>query len=72
MSKRSIVLNIDNNGNMSAETFDMQGTECIAELNKLMRSMATVTSENKKPEYYKGKARISATQKVKSDNILQN
>ena len=40
MAEKKIVIDINEEGALHAETFGMQGTECIAELDKLMKDIA--------------------------------
>lgn len=64
MKENKIIVKINENGEIEAETFGMEGVDCVDELNRLMRDVATVTSNIKKPEYYKNK--ITGTNEVKN------
>ncbi|HOI47004.1 MAG TPA: DUF2997 domain-containing protein [Bacilli bacterium] len=55
MKKPYITINIDSDGKIDAETFEMEGIECLDELNRLMKDIASINDEMKKPEYYKSK-----------------
>ena len=39
MAEKKIVVNINDKGEIDAETFGMQGTECLQELDKLLKEM---------------------------------
>lgn len=64
MKENKIIVKINENGEIEAETFGMEGVDCVDELNRLMRDVATVTCNIKKPEYYKNK--ITGTNEVKN------
>ena len=53
MREKKIVIDIDNQGSIDAETFGMHGTECLDELDKILRDLALETSTVKKDDYYK-------------------
>ena len=53
MSEKKIVISIDSNGNCEAETFGVYGSECISELDKLLKDLSMETKTNKKDEFYK-------------------
>lgn len=53
MADKKIVIDIDNQGNINAETFGMQGIECLNELDKLLKDLALETTTTKKPEFFK-------------------
>jgi len=59
--EKKIIINIDKNGNVEAETF---GTACMAEIDKLMKDLALVSESTKKPEYFKTKVDIKTTVKI--------
>ena len=54
---------IDEKGNITIDTEGFIGDECTKETKKLEEQLGTVTSRNKKPDYYR-KARITSTTKV--------
>jgi len=62
--EKKIIINIDKNGNVEAETFGIQGTACMAEIDKLMKDLALVSESTKKPEYFKTKVDIKTTVKI--------
>ena len=62
MEEKKIVINIDDKGNMNAETFGITGTECLVELDKLMKDLALSTTTVKKQEFFD--QGISASSKV--------
>ena len=51
MAEKKIVVDIKENGEISAETFGFQGTSCMAELDKLLKGLAMETVTEKKPEF---------------------
>lgn len=59
MKDKQIIIDIDKEGNIYAETFNIEGIECIDELNKLMKEIAVLSSDEKKPEYFKKKIKNS-------------
>lgn len=61
MKEEKIIVNIGENGEIHAETFGLEGVDCVDELSRLMRDIATVTADTKKPEYYKNKTTSSNT-----------
>ena len=52
MAEKKIVVDIKENGEISAETFGFQGTSCMAELDKLLKGLAMETVTEKKPEFF--------------------
>ena len=63
MKEYKIKVNIDEAGKISAETFGIEGTECIDELSELLKEFGEVEKIKKKPEYYK-KVTIKNSQKL--------
>ncbi len=55
MEEKKIVIKIDEDGNLNAETFGMHGTECIDEIDKIMKDIARAGTHQKKPEFYEQK-----------------
>lgn len=66
MAEKKIIVDIDDMGNISAETFGMTGTECIDELDKLMKDVATSGNCKKKSEYFQQRTQEVCT--VKNNN----
>ena len=66
MAEKRIVVDISETGELKAETFGFQGVSCVAELDKLLKGLATQTSERKKPEYYKEGIQADTSIKVKN------
>ena len=52
MSEKRIVIDINEDGAIHAETFGMQGTECVVELDKLMKDIARQGKGRKKTEFF--------------------
>ena len=64
MADKKIVIDINNKGEINAETFGMQGVECLNELDKLLKDLALETTTTKKPEFFKEGTTIDNTIKV--------
>ena len=65
MEEKKIVVDIDAEGNVRAETFGMVGGECLDEVQKLMKDLAQgVETGEKKPDFFKSK--VSASDKVQN------
>ena len=65
MAEKKIVIDISEDGHIHAETFGMVGTECVLELDRLMKDLARSTTRKKKPEYFKEKTTADTTIKVR-------
>lgn len=52
MAEKKIVVDIKENGEISAETFGFQGTSCMSELDKLLKGLAMETVTERKPEFF--------------------
>ena len=61
MAEKKIVVDIDETGEIKAETFGMQGTECLEDLDKLLKDLALQTEVVKKAEFYKERTTADAT-----------
>lgn len=61
MGEKKIVINIGKDGSMDAETFGMSGTECLDEIDKLMKDLALSGSYQKKKEFYEQKSSVDQT-----------
>ena len=55
MEEKKIVIQIGEDGSLNAETFGMYGTECIDEIDKLMKDIARARTHRKKREFYEQK-----------------
>ena len=64
MGEKKIIVNINENGDINAETFGMAGLECIDALDKLMKDLALRGSRKKKPGFYE--------QKITGNNTITN
>lgn len=64
MVDKKIVIDINDKGEINAETFGMQGVECLNELDKLLKDLALETNTTKKPEFFKEGTTINNTIKV--------
>lgn len=67
MTEKKIVIKIDDKGSINAETFGMVGTECIDELDRLMKDVARLSSREKKNEFFDQGTGVSTTVTVKHD-----
>ena len=67
MAEKKIIIDIDAQGGINAETFGLVGTECIDELDKLMKNMAMTGTTIKKPEFYEQRTQINSTVTNKND-----
>lgn len=52
MDKKQIIVDINNDGTVNAETFGFKGVGCVDELNKLMKNIASQVEATNKKEYY--------------------
>lgn len=64
MEEKKIVVDISEEGTIRAETFGIQGVECVTELDRLMKDIARSTRRKKKPEYFKEGTLADNTVKV--------
>ena len=53
MAEKKIVINIDDKGSIDAETFGIQGTECLSVLDKLLNDLALEVETDKKEDFFK-------------------
>ncbi|WP_456480398.1 DUF2997 domain-containing protein [Nautilia sp.] len=53
MQKFKIEIEIDENGNLKAETKGMEGEICITELEKILKGIEGKQNYKNKPEFYK-------------------
>ena len=65
MADKKIVIDIDDKGAIKAETFGMQGTACLEELDKLLKDLALQTKTVKKAEFFKEGTTVENTIKAK-------
>ena len=64
MKEFKIEIEIDENGNLKAETKGMEGKICINELEEILEGIKGEMSYKNKPEFYK-KSKISNELKLK-------
>ena len=64
MAEKKIVIDIDESGSINAETFGMYGTECLSELDKLLKDLALESKITKKDEFFKEGTLVDNTIKV--------
>lgn len=65
MPDKKIVIDINEKGEINAETFGMQGTECLEELDKILKDLALQTETIKKDEFFKEGTTVDNTIKVR-------
>lgn len=65
MPEKKIVVNISDTGEIDAETFNIEGTECLEELDKLLKDLALETTTTKKEDFFRNSTRVDNTIKVK-------
>mgnify|MGYP004721689857 CR=1 FL=1 len=70
MEEKKIIVEIDNKGNLKAETFGMQGTECLDELDKLLKDIARNGTTIKKREFYEQKTTLNNKVSNKNGQLL--
>lgn len=70
MAEKKIVINIQEDGQIHAETLGMVGTECVTELDKLMKDLARVVTRTKKDQYFKEGTTTDTTIKVVNNGKL--
>lgn len=66
MADKKIVIDIDDKGSIKAETFEMEGIECLSELDKLLKDLALETTTTKKEEFFKEGMTVDNTIKAKN------
>lgn len=67
MAEKKIVIQIDDKGGISAETFGMVGAGCIVQLDKLMKGLALEGTIEKKKEFFEQETRTSTKVTNKHD-----
>lgn len=65
MLETKIVIDISDTGEINAETFNMVGTGCVDELDKLLKDLALESKLIKKEEFFKNSIKTENTIKVK-------
>ena len=63
--EKYIVLEIDKDGSIKAEIFNFLSPKCVDLLNGLMKDLAMISSDEKKPEYYESEVHEKSSIKVK-------
>ena len=58
MPEKKIVVNISDTGEIDAETFNMEGTECLEELDKLLKDLALESKTTKKEDFFRNSTKI--------------
>ena len=65
MQEFKIEIEIDENGNLNAETKGMEGEICITELEEILKGIEGEQSYKNKPEFYK-KSKVKNNIKIKN------
>ena len=65
MPEKKIVVNISDTGEIDAETFNMEGTECLEELDKLLKDLALESKTTKKEDFFRNSTKIYNTINLK-------
>jgi hypothetical protein len=63
MQTYKVEIEIDENGNILAETKGMEGKTCVTELDEILAGIGKQQELKNKPEYYK-KQKITQKQKI--------
>ena len=58
MKERKIIITIDEDGKLSADTVNFQGAVCEKEMQKLLEGFEEIEKEDKKPDFYKQDVKI--------------
>ena len=66
MADKKIIIDIDDKGSIKAETFGMKGSECLEELDKILKDLALEASTIKKDEFFKEGTTVDNT--IKANN----
>ena len=64
--EEKIVININSLGELNAETFGINGSKCLTELDKLMKDVARGVHIDKKLEFFDEKTSVDNSIKVKN------
>ena len=64
MQEYNVTIEIDEDGNIRAETKEMKGEVCVDELDAILKGLEGKQSTKNKPEFYEKNAKI--VQKVKN------
>jgi plasmid maintenance system killer protein len=67
---KSIHVLITEDGQITAETFNFESTDCLDELNALMKELAVLTKATNKQDFYKPKATKLKGTKLKKCSIM--
>lgn len=65
--EEKIIIKIDEEGKLFAETEGFYGTSCVTEVDKLMKGISNSGHHKRKLEYYQEKIDLTNSQKVKHD-----
>ena len=65
MPEKKIVVNISETGEIDAETFNMVGTECVEELDRLLKDLALESTTIKKEDFFRNTTKTDSTITIK-------
>ena len=65
MPEKKIVVNISETGEIDAETFNMVGTECVEELDRLLKDLALESTTIKKEDFFRNATKTDSTITIK-------
>ena len=63
MQEYNVIIEIDEDGNIKAETKGMKGNTCVAELDEILKGLDGEQNFKNKPEYYQKTKVIKQTVK---------
>ena len=58
MKERKIIITVDEDGKISADTLNYQGAICLKEMEKLLEGFEEIEKEDKKPDFYKQESKV--------------
>ena len=64
MPEKKIIVNISDKGKIDAETFNIEGVECLEELDKLLKDLALETTTTKKEDFFRNSTKVNNTIKI--------
>jgi len=59
MAKKEIIIDIDENGEISMEAMGYQGKGCHEDISKFLKALGNRKSTKKKPEYYQKRVGVN-------------
>ncbi len=65
MKEFNVIVEIDEDGNIKAETKGMEGEVCVTELDEMLEGLVGERSFKNKPEFYEKSQRINKKVEIK-------